>query len=112
MFIDVATDRVDGEPLDEENPLIYKSEKTGRGPLKGIYPFSNSYCTPGPAQIRSAHLVHDNTSCDSWYILPVTKSLLISETWIEDQEWDTVFCAYKLCRVEFPFWGFQTRVER
>eukprot|EP00116_Pleurobrachia_bachei_P016304 sb/3476566/ len=36
----------------------------------------------------------------------------VRETWIEDQEWDTVFCAYKLCRVEFPFWGFQTRVER
>eukprot|EP00116_Pleurobrachia_bachei_P010953 sb/3471215/ len=46
LFIDVATDRVDGEPLDEENPLIYKSDKTGRGPLK--------------------------------------------ETWIEDQEWDTL----------------------
>ncbi|KAL5263758.1 hypothetical protein ACHWQZ_G004975 [Mnemiopsis leidyi] len=68
VFIDVATDRVDGEPLDEENPLLFKSEKTGRGPLKA--------------------------------------------TWIEDQEWEHVFCAYKLCRVEFPFWGFQTRVER
>ena len=36
----------------------------------------------------------------------------VSATWIEDQEWEHVFCAYKLCRVEFPFWGFQTRVER
>ena len=45
---------------------------------------------------------------------PITISLgsHISETWIADEKWDHVFCAYKLCRVEFPFWGFQTRVER
>ena len=36
MFLDVVTDRVDGEPLEEENPLLFRSDKTGRGPLKGI----------------------------------------------------------------------------
>ncbi|XP_063677460.1 membrane-associated phosphatidylinositol transfer protein 2-like isoform X2 [Bolinopsis microptera] len=68
VFLDVVTDRVDGEPLEEENPLLFRSDKTGRGPLKA--------------------------------------------TWIKDEEWEHVFCAYKLCRVDFPFWGFQTRVER
>ncbi|KAG7188206.1 hypothetical protein KM043_016080 [Ampulex compressa] len=64
----------------EEDPKLYISEKTGRGPL--------------------------------------------SDTWLEDY-WNEVkgklqptasgkslMCAYKLCRVEFRYWGMQTKLEK
>ncbi|EFO18609.2 phosphatidylinositol transfer protein [Loa loa] len=54
----------------EEDPKLYRSIKTGRGPLK--------------------------------------------EDWIEDciKNGKPIMCAYKLCKVEFRFWGLQTRAER
>ncbi|VDK74312.1 unnamed protein product, partial [Onchocerca ochengi] len=53
-----------------EDPKLYCSKKTGRGPLK--------------------------------------------EDWIEDciKNGKPIMCAYKLCKVEFRFWGLQTRAER
>lgn len=37
----------------------------------------------------------------------------LEENWIESSFKDSkIMCAYKLCRVEFRFWGFQTRGER
>lgn len=55
----------------EEDPQLYISEKTGRGPLD-------------------------------------------PETWIMDQleNKKPVMCCYKICRVEFRYWGLQNRVER
>lgn len=54
----------------EEDPKLYRSTKTGRGPLK--------------------------------------------EDWIDDcvKNGKPIMCAYKLCKVEFRFWGLQTRAER
>lgn len=54
----------------EEDPKLYISQKTGRGPL--------------------------------------------NDDWVEDCKRNNkpIMCAYKLCRVEFRYWGMQTRVER
>lgn len=54
----------------EEDPKMYRSEKTGRGPLS-----------------------------DDW----VAEHVKLGRP---------VMCAYKLCRVEFRYWGLQTRAER
>lgn len=75
--------RQDGTPFedpDKEDPTLYVSEKTGRGPL--------------------------------------------AEDWIEDH-WSecqgksqptasgkSIMCAYKLCKVEFRYWGMQSKIER
>ncbi|KAL1501307.1 hypothetical protein ABEB36_006651 [Hypothenemus hampei] len=79
--IDFVRDQLYGaDYVREEDPLIYVSEKSGRGPL--------------------------------------------SEHWV-DEYWNEVrnksqptasgkamMCAYKLCRVEFRYWGMQTKIER
>ncbi|KAK4872443.1 hypothetical protein RN001_014472 [Aquatica leii] len=80
-LIDVVKDQLYGtDYIKDEDPKLFRSEKTGRGPL--------------------------------------------SETWLEDY-WREVegklqplangkslMCAYKLCRVEFRYWGMQTKIER
>ncbi|XP_044737260.1 protein retinal degeneration B isoform X2 [Chrysoperla carnea] len=80
-LIDVAKDQLyGGDYVREEDPLIYTSEKTGRGPL--------------------------------------------SENWLEEYwracegrtqptpDGKAIMCAYKLCRVEFRYWGMQTKLEK
>lgn len=54
----------------EEDPKIYKSKKTNRGPL--------------------------------------------NENWVQEhiQNFLPIMCAYKMCKVEFKYWGLQTRAER
>ncbi|VDM78555.1 unnamed protein product, partial [Strongylus vulgaris] len=54
----------------EEDPKLYRSQKTGRGPLP--------------------------------------------ENWVEEfvKAGKPVMCAYKMCKVEFRYWGMQTRAER
>lgn len=79
-LIDVVKDQLYGaDYVKEEDPKLYISEKSGRGPL--------------------------------------------SENWLEDY-WKEVqgkeqfpngkslMCAYKLCRVEFRYWGMQTKIEK
>ncbi|XP_015115012.1 protein retinal degeneration B isoform X2 [Diachasma alloeum] len=79
--IDIVKDQLVGaDYVKEEDPKLYVSEKSGRGPL--------------------------------------------GETWLEDY-WSEVkgksqptpsgkslMCAYKLCRVEFRYWGMQTKLEK
>ncbi|WKX98484.1 hypothetical protein Q1695_013847 [Nippostrongylus brasiliensis] len=54
----------------EEDPKLYRSQKTGRGPL--------------------------------------------NDDWVQEcvRTGKPVMCAYKMCRVEFRYWGMQTRAER
>lgn len=79
--IDIVKDQPCGtDYVKAEDPKVYVSEKTGRGPL--------------------------------------------SETWLEDYWADvkgkqqptptgkSLMCAYKLCRVEFRYWGMQTKLEK
>ncbi|KAM7392431.1 hypothetical protein PAMA_007515 [Pampus argenteus] len=71
--IDIVKDYIPPhEYLVEEDPKLYQSIKTKRGPL--------------------------------------------SEDWIEEINQDPgqspVMCAYKLCKVEFRYWGMQSKIER
>ncbi|XP_062869720.1 membrane-associated phosphatidylinositol transfer protein 2 isoform X3 [Trichomycterus rosablanca] len=71
--IDIVKDFIaPHEYLVEEDPKLYKSVKTQRGPL--------------------------------------------SDDWIEEITDDSsqmpVMCAYKLCKVEFRYWGMQSKIER
>ncbi|XP_063820612.1 membrane-associated phosphatidylinositol transfer protein 2 isoform X13 [Pseudophryne corroboree] len=71
--IDIVKDPIPPhEYKPEEDPKVYKSVKTKRGPL--------------------------------------------SDDWIEEQRNDIgrcpIMCAYKLCKVEFRYWGMQSKIER
>lgn len=71
--IDIVKDPIpQHEYKPEEDPKIYKSVKTKRGPL--------------------------------------------SDDWIEEQRNNLgrypIMCAYKLCKVEFRYWGMQSKIER
>uniref|UniRef100_A0A3P8VYT9 Phosphatidylinositol transfer protein, membrane-associated 2 n=1 Tax=Cynoglossus semilaevis TaxID=244447 RepID=A0A3P8VYT9_CYNSE len=72
-LIDIVKDYIaPHEYLVEEDPKLYQSVKTKRGPL--------------------------------------------SDNWIEEINQDMcqspVMCAYKLCKVEFRYWGMQSKIER
>lgn len=71
--IDIVKDVIaPHEYLAEEDPKLYKSAKTQRGPL--------------------------------------------SDNWIQEISHNPgnmpVMCAYKLCKVEFRYWGMQSKIER
>ncbi|XP_077996316.1 membrane-associated phosphatidylinositol transfer protein 2-like [Glandiceps talaboti] len=76
--IDIVKDQVSSsEYKREEDPKLYISKKTGRGPLS-----------------------------DDWlkeYTQSYRKKIL---------DHSKVMCAYKLCRVEFRYWGMQNKIER
>ncbi|XP_060049179.1 membrane-associated phosphatidylinositol transfer protein 2 isoform X2 [Erinaceus europaeus] len=70
-FIDIVKDPVPpNEYRTEEDPKLFHSVKTQRGPL--------------------------------------------SDNWIEEykQQVFPIMCAYKLCKVEFRYWGMQSKIER
>lgn len=70
-FIDIVKDPVPpNEYKTEEDPKLFQSTKTHRGPL--------------------------------------------SDNWIEEYKRRLlpVMCAYKLCKVEFRYWGMQSKIER
>jgi len=79
----------------DEDPAIYRSEKTGRGPLQGAWKvrlsrkhFVRMCCAPMPAR---------TATCDR---LPFQDSV------------KPVMCCYKLVRAEFKWWGLQGKVEK
>ncbi|XP_045032292.1 protein retinal degeneration B isoform X2 [Daphnia magna] len=81
-LIDVVKDQLPtaSDYIKEEDPCVYVSRKTGRGPLS-----------------------------DSW----------IQDYWRECKgqklplsNGKAIMCAYKLCRVEFKYWGMQAKIER
>ena len=68
------------DDAERDDPTIYTSEKTGRGPLN-----------------------------EDW----------IEEYWSECKGMEqptkngyAIMCAYKLCKVEFRYWGMQSKIER
>ena len=74
--IDVVGDKVpSSEYKVEEDPKLYQSAKTGRGPLSEDW-------------LQSYNPQYTGKPCSS-----------------------SVMCAYKLCRVEFRYWGMQTKIE-
>lgn len=71
--IDIVKDYIPPhEYLAEEDPKLYQSVKTRRGPLSDNW---IEEINQGPAQAA-------------------------------------VMCAYKLCKVEFRYWGMQSKIER
>ncbi|XP_030750427.1 protein retinal degeneration B isoform X2 [Sitophilus oryzae] len=80
-IIDFVRDQLYGtDYVRNEDPLLYVSEKSGRGPLS-----------------------------ENW----------VEEYWQDVQgkaqptpEGRAMMCAYKLCRVEFRYWGMQTKIEK
>ncbi|XP_052864610.1 protein retinal degeneration B [Anopheles cruzii] len=80
-LIDIVKDQLGGADYTrDEDPTLYCSERTGRGPLS-----------------------------EQW----------LDEYWEEVKERKqpternmSLMCAYKLCRVEFRYWGMQTKLEK
>ncbi|XP_051476733.1 LOW QUALITY PROTEIN: membrane-associated phosphatidylinositol transfer protein 1 [Apus apus] len=67
--IDIVRDPISpGEYKPEEDPKLYHSTKTGRGPL--------------------------------------------GDDWLEAAAGGPLMCAYKLCKVEFRYWGMQSKIEQ
>ncbi|NWR60418.1 PITM1 protein, partial [Bucorvus abyssinicus] len=67
--IDIVRDPISpGEYKPEEDPRLYHSAKTGRGPL--------------------------------------------GDDWLEAATGGPLMCAYKLCKVEFRYWGMQSKIEQ
>lgn len=67
--IDIVRDPISpGEYKPEEDPRLYHSTKTGRGPL--------------------------------------------GDDWLEAAGGGPLMCAYKLCKVEFRYWGMQSKIEQ
>ncbi|XP_046827595.1 protein retinal degeneration B isoform X1 [Vespa crabro] len=77
-LIDIVKDQIDY--VKEEDPKLYISEKTGRGPL------TDTWLEDYWSEIKGKQQP-----------TPSGKSLM---------------CAYKLCRVEFRYWGMQTKLEK
>ena len=68
------------EDPDREDPTLYVSDQTGRGPLSHDWIIDYSDACRGKCQ--------------------------------PTQEGKSIMCAYKLCKVEFRYWGMQSKIER
>ena len=69
------------ENPEKEDPTVYVSEKTGRGPL------DEEWIRDYWSEIKGS----------SKQPTPSGKAIM---------------CAYKLCKVEFRYWGMQSKIER
>lgn len=75
-YIDIVTDQIGSDYRKDEDPRIYVSANTNRGPL----------CDDWRSEYTAAQKAHFNDK--------------------------HIMCAYKMCRVEFRYWGMQTKIER
>jgi membrane-associated phosphatidylinositol transfer protein len=79
--IDIVKDQLYGADYQTtEDPTLFISEKTGRGPL--IETWLDDYWNEVKGKKQ-----------------PTAKNM-------------SLMCAYKLCRVEFRYWGMQTKLEK
>ncbi|KAK2180833.1 hypothetical protein NP493_423g01019 [Ridgeia piscesae] len=75
--LDIVKDTIStGDYKSEEDPQLFKSKKTGRGPL--VEDWLETYA-------KAARSSNSDTA---------------------------IMCAYKLCKVEFRYWGMQSKIER
>lgn len=80
-LIDIVKDQLYGADYTrEEDPTVYCSERTGRGPLSDCWLDEHWEEVQGKQQ-------------------PTARNM-------------SLMCAYKLCRVEFRYWGMQTKLEK
>ena len=89
-LIDVVKNR-DQKYIPEEDPTIFVSEKTGRGPLSSNW-------------IQEYYDGCEVSKVDNKYA-EYTFSIQV-------QPMPSIMCAYKLCKVEFRYWGMQSKIER
>ncbi|KAL3308321.1 Membrane-associated phosphatidylinositol transfer protein 2 [Cichlidogyrus casuarinus] len=93
-FMDIVNDPLDS--IDAENPLKYQSKVTGRGELQPNW--------------REEHYA-SQTGTNSLY--PVGGSVPSKNGLIHrDPMPKRIMCAYKLCKVEFAYWGIQSKCEQ
>ncbi|KAL9886990.1 retinal degeneration B isoform 1-T2 [Glossina fuscipes fuscipes] len=79
--IDIVKDQLfGGDYVKEEDPKLFVSEKTGRGPLGEDWLEEYWREVKGKRQPTSRNM--------------------------------SLMCAYKICRVEFRYWGMQTKLEK
>lgn len=98
-FIDIVNDPVArGEYKTEEDTTLYVSNATGRGPLTSTWrdEFIQAQTVTHERWTRAPTRTADNRKADG-PLIPLPKRIM---------------CAYKLCRVEFRYWGMQKRVEQ
>ncbi len=77
-FLDIVKDPISsGDYIKEEDPKLFISTKTGRGPLTENWREEYSEACKNPANKDKA-----------------------------------IMTAYKLCKVEFKYWGMQSKIER
>lgn len=82
-YVDIVKDTIQPNNYKEaEDPKLFKSTKTGRGPL------SENWYEELKAQVKTQSANTGNG-----------KKL-------------KYMCAYKLCRIECNIWGFQSRIEK
>ncbi|XP_018651469.1 phosphatidylinositol transfer protein [Schistosoma mansoni] len=99
-FIDIVKDSITGSDYKpEEDPSIYVSEATGRGPLSPNWreEFIDAQQVTHETYEKPPTRTYDNSPATVECLKPLHKRIM---------------CAYKLCRVEFRYWGTQTRVEQ
>ncbi len=68
------------EDPEKEDPTVYVSQKTGRGPISDDWIDEFSSACEGKEQ--------------------------------PTEDGKAIMCAYKLCKVEFRYWGMQSKIER
>ncbi|BHF66777.1 Membrane-associated phosphatidylinositol transfer protein 2 [Sparganum proliferum] len=92
-FIDIVTDPL-AVTKPSENPATYVSEVTGRGPLSRSWHEEFKQAVLTGEKYPSMGTKPDRTGS-------VTKEPLPKR----------IMCSYKLCRVNFAYWGMQSKIE-
>lgn len=116
--IDVVKDQLHGaDYLREEDPRIYVSEKTGRGPLDENWvedywsECKVSYWLFAVKEHRAIRaLRHDALLL--WELNGLELMFYLQNKSMPTPSGKALMCAYKLCRVEFHYWGMQSKIEK
>ncbi|KER19070.1 hypothetical protein T265_12025 [Opisthorchis viverrini] len=98
-YIDIVQDAISkSEYKIEEDPTVFVSKATGRGPLSTNWrqEFDHAQRITHENHVNSPTRTPDNQQVNG-PLSPLPKRIM---------------CAYKLCRVEFRYWGMQSRVEQ
>ena len=86
-------DIVQSQPVPDitaENPALFHSEKTGLEKIEIQMSFFMNFSNLGRGPLQP-----------DWF-----------EQMKKASQKDSIMCAYKLCRVEFRYWGMQSKCER
>ncbi|KAF6768690.1 hypothetical protein AHF37_08671 [Paragonimus kellicotti] len=98
-YIDIVQDAIPrAEYKPEEDPTLYVSKATGRGPLSTTWRETFAHAQSLTHETHTAPPTRTpDGKLSTTPLSPLPKRIM---------------CAYKLCRVEFRYWGMQKRVEQ